>query len=52
VVQGKPVNHVLHLLVTVLLCGLWLPVWIVVALDGGEKRQVLSVDHCGNIIDR
>jgi hypothetical protein len=52
VVQGKPVNHVLHLLATVLLCGLWLPIWIIIALDGGEKRRVLSVDHCGNILGR
>jgi hypothetical protein len=49
-VYGKPVNHVLHLLATVLCCGLWLPIWILIAIDGGEKRRVLSVDHCGNVI--
>jgi hypothetical protein len=52
VVEGKPVNHVLHLLVTVLLCGLWLPIWIIAALNGGERRRVLSVDRCGNVISR
>lgn len=25
-------NHVLHALLTLFLCGLWLPVWIVAAL--------------------
>ena len=49
VVYGKPVNHVLHLLATVFLCGLWLPIWILIAIDGGETRLMLSVDHCGNV---
>jgi hypothetical protein len=49
VVYGKPVNHVLHLLATVFLCRLWLPIWILIAIDGGETRRVLSVDHCGNV---
>lgn len=49
VVTGQRVNHILHLLVSVLLCGLWLPVWLVLGLSGGEKRYVLSVDPCGNV---
>lgn len=49
VVTGQKVNHVLHLLISVLLCGLWLPIWLLVALTGGEKRHVLSVDQCGNV---
>ncbi|MEB4208741.1 hypothetical protein [Mycobacterium sp. 94-17] len=47
--MGKPVNHVLHLLVTVLLCGFWLPVWIVMAATGGEKRTTVSVDAAGHV---
>ena len=46
---GRPVNHVLHLLVSVLLCGLWLPVWALIAASGGERRSVLTVDGCGNV---
>ncbi|MFV8049930.1 hypothetical protein [Mycobacterium sp. 48b] len=49
VVTGQKVNHILHLLVSVLLCGLWLPIWLIISLDGGEKRHVLTVDQCGNI---
>lgn len=49
VVHGQKVNHVLHLLISVLLCGIWLPVWLVIALTGGEKRRVISVDACGNV---
>lgn len=52
VVTGQKVNHVLHLLVSVLLCGLWLPVWLLIAVSGGEKRHVLTVDPCGNVIRR
>lgn len=32
VVQQKRVNHVLHLLLTIVTLGLWLPVWIILAL--------------------
>ena len=49
VVTGKPVNHILHLLITVLLCGFWLPVWIIVSINGGEKRTTVSVDKNGNV---
>jgi hypothetical protein len=31
-------NHILHLLMTVLFCGLWLPVWIVCCFaEGGAS---------------
>lgn len=31
-VPGKPVNHVLHAILTVLTVGMWLPVWLIVAI--------------------
>ncbi|MEE3753422.1 hypothetical protein [Mycobacterium intracellulare] len=49
VTTGKPVNHILHLLITVLLVGFWLPVWIIMAVNGGEKRTTVSVDENGNV---
>jgi len=48
VVTGKPVNHVLHLILTLVTCGLWGIVWIVLAVSGGEKRSIASVDEFGN----
>lgn len=30
--NGKGVNHVLHLLLTIFTAGLWLPVWIILAM--------------------
>lgn len=52
VVSGRPVNHVLHLLASVFLCGLWLPIWFVMAMAGGEKRHVVAVDQYGNVTRR
>jgi hypothetical protein len=48
---GTPVNHVLHLLISVLLCGLWLPVWLIIAVTGGERRITVMVDEHGEIYD-
>lgn len=49
VVTGTPVNHILHLLLTLLTAGLWLPVWIIVAIAGGEVRYMYAVDPFGNV---
>ena len=32
IIQKAPFNHGLHLVITLCTCGLWLPVWIVLAL--------------------
>lgn len=36
----KKPNHVLHFLLTVVTGGLWLPVWIVVALRGKRVKAL------------
>jgi predicted amidophosphoribosyltransferase len=33
----REVNHVLHLLLTALMCGLWLPVWAFVAMTHAPR---------------
>ncbi len=48
VVGGKPTNHVLHLILTLVTFGFWGIVWIVMALAGGETRYKISVDEYGN----
>lgn len=30
--RGKRVNHALHLILTIFTMGLWLPVWLIVAI--------------------
>lgn len=46
---GKPVNHVLHLLATVLTLGVWALVWILLVLTGGEQRELIRVDERGDV---
>ncbi len=46
-IQGKPVNHVLHAILTIFTCLMWGIVWLVLALTGGEKRHQLIVDEFG-----
>lgn len=48
---GKPVNHVLHLLVSVFMCGLWLPVWLIAAAFGGTWTRTVTVDEYGEVRD-
>jgi hypothetical protein len=48
-VQGRPVNHVLHAILTIFTCALWGIVWLIVSLTGGEKRYQLIVDEFGNV---
>jgi hypothetical protein len=35
---GHRTNHVLHFILTVITAGLWLPVWIIVALSNRSKQ--------------
>lgn len=49
-VSGKPINHILHLILTVVTCTAWGLVWIVLAFVGGERRIVLNVDDYGNVL--
>lgn len=50
-VSGHRVNHILHLILTLLTLGLWAIVWIVMGLAGGEKRYVLTIDSAGNFTE-
>lgn len=49
-VWGRPVNHVLHLILTIVTAGLWGLVWLILALSGGESRTMVSVDDFGNVL--
>lgn len=48
-VRGQRVNHILHLILTLLTLGFWGIVWIILALAGGQERQVLTVDPAGAV---
>ncbi len=47
-VGSKP-NHVLHLLLSILTLGLWLIVWLIVAIAGGESQYAITVDEHGTV---
>jgi hypothetical protein len=32
--------------------GLWAIVWICLAIFGGIKRRIITVDEYGNVVDR
>lgn len=49
VVKGKPVNNVLHLLLSVLTCGFWVPFWLLLGAFTGERRETLSVNEWGQV---
>lgn len=48
-IAGKPVNNVLHGVLTLLLCGVWGIVWIILAVQGGETRELVAIDEYGNV---
>ena len=49
-VTGKKTNHLLHLILSIVTLGLWLIVWAVIALSGGEQRRLLWVDESGQVL--
>ena len=44
-----PVSHVVHFVVTVLTGGLWLAVWLLMALRRREYRRLLRIDGSGHV---
>lgn len=40
---GGGTNHGLHLVLTLLSCGLWLPIWILAAIFGGGSSSSVAV---------
>jgi hypothetical protein len=49
IVFGKRPNHVLHLILSIITFGLWLIVWLIVSLTGGEKRRLLVLEVDGSV---
>lgn len=47
---GSPCNHTLHALITFLFsCGLWAPVWIMLAVTQKVHRVTITVDERGRV---
>lgn len=41
-VKGQRPNHILHLILSIITAGLWIPVWILITLTGGEKHATIQ----------
>jgi hypothetical protein len=48
VVTGHRTNHLLHFFIGLFTLGVWWIVWFFIAIFGGEKRQMITVDDLGN----
>ena len=46
---GKPVRHILHLIVS-LIIGPWSIVWAIFEWTGGQRREVIRLDANGAIL--
>jgi hypothetical protein len=47
-VYGHKVNHILHFLLGFVTFGLWWLVWIMLAIGGGERRELIVVNESGD----
>ena len=49
VVAGKPINHLLHVWLTLGTLGLWGIVYLILALRGGERWWAITGDNTGEL---
>lgn len=50
---GKSVNHILHLILSLLTFGVWLFVWVLLAIfQTREKRMSIWIDPHGKCVER
>jgi hypothetical protein len=49
-INGKEINHLLHLIIAVVTCLLWVPVWIALWIINKPKRLVIQIDDYGNVL--
>lgn len=46
---GSPCNHVAHLLVSIVTCGLWAPMWLLLAIVQRVARVTITVTEQGQV---
>lgn len=50
-VRGKRPNHILHLILSIVTVGLWLPVWFFITVTTREHRNTLVVNEYGQVFN-
>lgn len=51
-VKGHRTNHILHLILSIITLGIWLIVWLLMVVFGGESHRYLEVDEIGQVHKR
>lgn len=52
IVRINPVNHLLHLILTLVTCGFWAFIWILEAMKPRYTRVQIWVDEFGRVATR
>ncbi len=48
--EGSKVNHLLHFVISAFTCGIWILVWVWLALVKNKEQRVrISIDNGGNV---
>lgn len=47
--QRKPINHPMHIVLSVITVGMWLTPYLIIALTRGDIRYRLEADHWGHV---
>lgn len=47
--RKKPLNNTLHIILSLVTCGLWLTIWLILFLTNKETSINISVDQNGNV---
>ena len=40
-------NHILHLILSIITVGFWIPIWIIVTLNNSSKKTIIENDIQG-----
>lgn len=49
---GGKINHLLNFLLSCISCGLWIIVWVILALISPKEKTIkISIDNTGNVIE-
>lgn len=48
-ISVRRINHILHLILSILTLGVWLIVWALMGIFGGENQYTLRVDEYGKV---
>lgn len=50
IVYGQQVNNVLHAILSIFSCGLWVLIWLILLASGGETRRIIQIDPYGEMV--